>query len=223
MASTKAKTKATGTSTSRSRVFDDDALTPFSIGFTVRGVRSFFFNAANVDAYVAADERRRAGVKRLQKPDYEAKVWRHDGALAVPGNEFIKAMAEMARGLPDPTKSGAKSMRPIIPTALSAHEEFCPFFTRNGGGPEPITVWDQIDERLGRLGAKMGPIRRPKLEPGWATSITIDCIWPEVFAPADIVTLMTRAGQRGIGDATKIGMGRFVVVDVSEPFEISWT
>ena len=209
--------------TKEPRIFDDDALTPFSIHFTVRGVRTFFFNAPNVDAYVAADERRTAGIKRRQTPNYEEKVWREDEALAVPGSEFIKAMREMARGLPDPTKSGLKSMRPVIPTAFSAHEEFCPFVTRNGKGPEAVTDWDAVDERLGKLGSSMGPIRRPILHAGWVTSVTIDCVMPEVFSPADVATLMQRAGQRGIGDAVTIGMGRFVVVEVSEPLEISWT
>lgn len=204
-------------------VFTDDAITPFSIGFTVRGVKNFFFNAPNVDAYVASDERRKSGVKRIQETDYEAKVWRSDGGLVVPGNEFIKAMAEMARGLPDPTKSGARSMRPIIPTALSAHQEFCPFVHRNGKGTQAVEAWDVIDERLGRLGTKMGPIRRPILHAGWVTSVNIDCIWPEVFSPADVVVLMNRAGMRGIGDATRIGMGRYVVVEVAEPTEIAWT
>ena len=206
-----------------SRVFSNDAVTPYGIEFTVRGVRAFFFNAPNVDAYVAADERRKAGVKRLQEPDYEQKVWRDEGALAVEGSQFIKAMAEMARGVPDPTKSGAKSMRPIIPTAFSVKEEFCRFFTRNGHGPEPVESWDAIDMRLGRLGTSMGPIRRPVLHAGWTTNFTLLCIWPEVFSPADCVGLVTRAGQRGIGDAVRIGMGRFVVVEVSEPHEIAWT
>jgi len=208
------------------RVFDD-ALTPYSIYFTVRGVREFFFNAPNVDAYIRDDERRKAGIKRPPNPDFEEKVWRQDGALAVPGYEFIKAMKEMSRGLPDPTKSGAKSMRPIIPLALSAHEEFCSFMHYNGNGnegaTEPTETWDVVDERLGRLGTKMGPIRRPKLHPGWITSVTIDCTWPEVFSPADVTTLMNRAGQRGIGDGIAIGAGRFVVLAVSEPTEISWT
>src|SRR5262245_31427175 len=102
------------------RAFADDALTPYSVEFTVRGVRKFFFNAPNVDAYIAADERRKAGVKREKNDDPEGKVWRHDGSLAVPGHEFIKAITEIARAFPDPTKSGAKSMRPIISTALSA-------------------------------------------------------------------------------------------------------
>jgi hypothetical protein len=204
------------------KAFDDDALTPFGMGFTVRGVRSFFFNAPNVDAYIAADERRKAGIKRQHEPDYEDKVWRVDGALAVEGSQFIKAMAEMARGLPDPAKSGAKSMRPVIPTAFSVKEEFCPFVVRNGKGPEPVVEWDEIDMRLGRLGTSMGPVRRPILRAGWTTSFTLLCIWPEVFSPADAVQLVSRAGQRGIGDAVRIGMGRFVVVEVSEPHEIAW-
>jgi|SRR5215468_7782736 len=203
-----------------SNVFDD-AIIPYSLTFTVKGVKRFFFNAPNVDAYIRGDERRKAGVKRIEEPNFEEKVWRDDESLAVPGNEFIKAMSEMSRGLPDPTKSGAKSMRPIIPLAMSAHEEFCPFF-RFSDPPQPIKTWDDVDERLGRLGTKMGPIRRPILTPGWKTTVTIDVIWPEVFAPADIATLMNRAGQRGIGDATKIGYGRFVVVSVSTPEEISW-
>jgi hypothetical protein len=197
----------------------DDAVIPYSVSFTVKGVKRFFFNAPNVDAYIRGDERRKAGVKRLHEPDYEEKVWRDDGVLCVPGNEFIKAMSEMSRGLPDPTKSGARSMRPIVPLAMGAHEEFCHFANGNGG----LKAWDAIDERLGRLGTKMGPIRRPILLPGWETTVTIDVIWPEVFAPADIATLMTRAGQRGIGDATKIGYGRFIVLSVTEPSEISWT
>lgn len=215
---TATRTKPVETEFETHQVFDD-AVIPYSLTFTVRGVKRFFFNAPNVDAYIRGDERRKAGVKRIETPNFEEKVWREEGALAVPGNEFVKAMSEMSRGLPDPTKSGARSMRPIIPLAMSAHEEFCPFFDQDG---EEYESWDSIDERLGRLGTKMGPIRRPILWPGWKCAVSIDVIWPEVFAPADIVTLMTRAGQRGIGDATKIGYGRFVLVHTEEPTEISW-
>jgi len=197
----------------------DDAVIPYGVTFTVKGTKRFFFNAPNVDAYIRGDERRRAGVKRIEEPNYEEKVWRIDGSLAVPGNEFIKSMSEMSRGIPDPTKSGAKSARPIIPLAMGAHEEFCTF---SHDDETPYETWDAIDERLGKLGTKMGPIRRPILLPGWQTQVTIDVIWPEVFSPADMATLMNRAGMRGIGDATKIGYGRFVVVSVSPPQEISW-
>ena len=208
---TATKTRRTETET-ESGVFSDGVI-PYSVTFTVKGVKSFFFNAPNVDAYIRGDEARKAGVKRV-KEDFEEKVWRVDGSLAVPGNEFVKAMSEMSRGLPDPTGSGARSARPIIPLAMGAHEEFCAF--------EEAETWDAIDQRLGRLGTKMGPIRRPILMPGWKTTVTIDVIWPETYSPADVSTLMTRGGLRGIGDATKIGYGRFVVVHTSEPTEISW-
>lgn len=219
---TVARKKPVETELEEAKVFDD-AVIPYSVEFTVRGVRTFFFNAPNVDAYIRGDEARKAGIKRLREPDHEEKVWRQDDVLAVPGNEFIKAMSEMSRGLPDPAKSGAKSMRPIIPLAMSAHQEFVPFFHVNGKGEQPYPKWDDVDMRLVRLGTKMGPCRRPVLHPGWQARVNIDVIWPEIFAPADIHTLMTRGGQRGIGDATKIGYGRFIVVNASTPTEISWT
>jgi hypothetical protein len=203
----------------------DDALVPFSIGFRVKGVKHFFFNAPNVDAYVRGEGIRAAGVKtrRHNEINFEEKVWRNGDALAVPGNEFIKAMKEMARALPDPTKSGLRSMRPLIPTAMSTHEEFSVFTKQNGKGPVSVETWDAIDERLGKLGTKMGPIRRPILWAGWETEVRIDCVMPETFSPADVVTLFTRGGLRGIGDATVIGYGRYVVTRVDEPTEIAWT
>jgi len=208
-----------------SSLFSDDAFTPYSIEFTVRGVRQFFFNAPSVDAYEKADGDRKAGVKRdHSKKDFESMVWRVDDVLAVPGQEFVKAMADMARGFPDPTKSGAKSMRAVLPTALGAHETLCTFFTLDGKGQEvPYGTWDNIDKRLGRLGRTMAPIRRPILEPGWMVRVTIDCLWPEVFAPADVSKLFERGGMRGVGDATRIGYGRYLVVGNESPVEISWT
>ena len=135
----------------------------------------------------------------------------------------MKAIKDVGRGLPDPTKSGGKSLKSIATIAFNVEEEFCPFFTRNGKGAEPVLEWDAIDKRLGRLGRTMAPIRRPILNAGWSVSWTLNCMWPHIFSPADVVALAGWTGQRGVGDAVAIGMGRYVIVEVSEPHEISWT
>lgn len=202
------------------RAFADDAETPFTIGFEIRGVKKFFFNAGNVDEY---EKREAASKKKIRLPDNpEAKVWRDgDGNLCVPGNEVIKAMGTAARGRKDPTNSGHRSMRPVVPLAMQVHEEMCPFIDGKG---KPVRKWDDTDARLVRYNNKsMAPTRRPTLDAGWRLGFSIDVTWPEIFAPADVATLVARAGMIGIGDATTIGYGKFIVVRVEEPTEIRWT
>lgn len=204
-------------------MFTDDFETPYQISFRVRGVKAFFFNMPNVDEYERRDTAPK-GRGRTQK-DPETMVWRGEaGALAMPGDHFIKAMAEAARGYPDPTKSGHRSMKPVVRKAMSAHEDLCTFVHRNGRGESLVKNWDAIDKRLGRYGSNtMAPVRRPILEAGWETVVSIDVNWPAIFAPADIVRLMNMAGNQGVGDAIGIGYGRFVVVKVDDPTEVSWT
>jgi hypothetical protein len=199
----------------------DEGIAPYQIGFTVRGVKSFFFNAPRVDGPSWDQD----APKTKAKENLEIKVWRDDGGrLALPGYEFVKAIADAARGFPDPTKSGHKSMRPVVTKAMAAHEELVPFFASNGRGRSFVKQWDDVDARLARFGNnRMGPQRRPILRAGWQVAVSIDVTWPEIFAPADIAVLMSRAGLLGVGDARTLGMGRFVVVATEPPREISWS
>jgi hypothetical protein len=188
---------------------------PYVIGFTVRGTRSFFFNRYDVDEFYEVDASPKGSKVRRDK-DPMRLVWRDEvGDLCVPSTDFHKAVTEAGRYMPDVTATGRRSARPEVQRALIPVEELCSF-----GVDEPSA----IDVRPTRLknGATI-PKARPILVPGWETSIHLEVALPEFFTPARVVELMGRAGRvMGIGDATAIGFGRFVITSIDAPREIQW-
>lgn len=207
---------ASGTVVKEGAVFEG-AATPYQIGFRVKGVRDFLFSKPDLSVFDKGNQ------KTKPRDDYEKMVWRLGEQLAVPSNAFLKALSTAARGFNDPTKSGHKSMTPVVPIAMQPAEELCGFVHRNGRGDIAVTEWDSIDERIAKLRATMGPARRPKLLAGWETTVHLNVVWAHIFAPADVASLMNWAGGVGIGDGIKIGFGRFVVTKIEDPVEIAWT
>lgn len=204
------KTKATGTNGTAPHPD-----TPYSIGFQVRGTRSFFFNRYDVDEFFELDAAPKGSKLRRDK-DPMRLVWRaDDGTLAVQSLDFLKAMREAGRYMPDVTATGRKSAMPEVPRALVPVEELCSF------GVDDVDAIDVRPVKM-RSGSKV-PKARPILTPGWETSVHFEVMLPEFFWPSRVVELMVRAGRvLGIGDGTTIGYGRFLVVNVEAPREIEW-
>jgi hypothetical protein len=184
---------------------------PYVIGFTVRGTRSLFFNRYDIEGFYEKDSAAK-GSKVRRTENLEALPWRDDdGKLCLPSTEFHKALTEVGRYLPDVTHTGRRSARPEVQRALIPVEEFCPL-----GVSEYIR-----DVRAVRYNGATVPKARPILAPGWETSVHIEVVLPEFFTPSLVIELMARAGRvYGVGDATAIGYGRFVVTAVEEPKEV---
>jgi hypothetical protein len=189
--------------------------TPYTLGFTVKGVKPFFFNRYDVDGFYVSDSSP-PGSRARREHNPETLVWRNGaGELALPALEFHKALSAAGRYMKDPSGTGRKSAKPFLGEALVPDEELCSF---------GVTEWDEIDVRPVRLkNGSVIPKARPILVPGWSVSVHISVTMPELLSPAQVAQLMTRAGQcRGLGDGATIGYGRFVVVKVSEPAELAW-
>jgi hypothetical protein len=190
--------------------------TPYTVGFTVKGVKRFFFNRYDVDDFYAKDESP-PGSRKRREHNPESLVWRVDtGELAVPALDFHKALLAAGRYMKDPSATGRRSSKPFLAEALVPDEELCSF---------GVKAWDEVDVRPTRLkNGSVIPKARPTLLPGWVSTVHISVTMPELLAPSTLSQLMTRAGQcRGIGDGSTIGYGRFVVVQVTEPAELAWS
>jgi hypothetical protein len=190
--------------------------TPYTIGFEVRGVKTFFFNRYDVDEFYAKDDSP-PGSRKRKEHNPESLVWRTAaGELALPALDFHKALLAAGRYMKDPSSTGRRSSKPFLAEALVPDEDLCSF---------GVKVWDEIDVRPTRLkNGAVVPKARPVLLPGWRVVVHISVTMPELLAPATLAQLMVRAGQcRGVGDGSTIGYGRFVVVATEEPTEIAWT
>lgn len=196
-----------------------EVMTPYVIGFEVKGVRDFLFNAGSVENFDAPA----GGGRRLKielEKDLERKVWRDGtGALALPGHQFVKAIKMASRGMND-VLSPRASLANQIEMYLSEREVFYPFLADSG---RPIKTWDYQHDAIVKNGNNsMGPRRRPALNAGWQTEFWLSVTLPEAISPAMVTQLVHRAGLFGVGDGIKIGYGKYVVTRVHDPEDLVW-
>ena len=182
---------------------------PYTLTFQVRGITPFLFNRfADLEGYAAegeVSEKRKPRKKEVR--DYEEMVWRTDkGELGVPVQNMIAAIIEAGRWFKSPLsgQGGAgRTLREALTT--TDPDAVASFGTKN---------WDCIDFRLARNGdvkRSPKPTYRPRLEKGWGLEIHLGVLLPEVYGPAKLLEIISRAGTTsGVGDGRKLGFGRFV-------------
>lgn len=188
---------------------------PYSMTFTVRGVRWYFFSRPDVNEF-EKKENAAPGSRLRKETDPETLVWRNeDGQLCCPGSQFKQAMLVAARYLPDVTKTGRKSLQTTFGEVVNVADELCTF---------GVKKWDDVDTRLVKYrNGAFGPRRRPVLYEGWETSCTVQVSEPQVVSPGTIAIIMQKAGlARGLGDNAKWGYGRFVVSEIGDPENLIW-
>lgn len=206
-------------------VEEEDVLTarfgdeePFTLEVGLRGVTPLLFNRMDIEAY---DQENPIGGKKRprNRPSYESMVWRYDdGRLALPTINVVRSMIAAGRYYRSPISTNPRhSASSTLTEAMAPATEYTPF----GLNQEDEPTWDAIDFRLARHGdAKRTPkpTYRPRLEPGWilgpeqGQGVQIIVQLPELYSPAKLLEILTRAGQLcGIGDGRKLGFGRFTI------------
>jgi hypothetical protein len=190
---------------------------PYTIRLQLRGVSPLLFNRMDIEAY---DAESGPGKKRKPRarPEYESMVWRDDkGNLAIPTANIVASICGAGKYFASPI-AGNGSATPTLRDALMAATELSSF---------GVTDWDCIDFRQARHGDIKGtpkPTYRPRLNPGWHVEAWITITIPELYGPARLLEIVSRAGSvMGIGDGRRIGMGRYVTdghtVDDGLPWE----
>lgn len=190
---------------------------PYTMRLRLRGVMPLLFNRMDIEAY---DAEGGPGKKRKPRarPEYESMVWRgDDGKLAIPTANVIASIVEAGRYFASPIASSGGATT-TLRDALVAATELSSF---------GVDSWDCIDFRQARFGDRNRnpkPTYRPRLEPGWTVEAHITVVLPELYGPARLLEIVSRAGSVcGIGDGRKIGMGRYVTdgheVDSGLPWE----
>ncbi len=174
---------------------------PYTVTFTLRGLRPFLFNALHT---YAEEDPGEAKSPRTPPKDYEAMVWRNDGGeLALPVANVIASIAHAGRYFKTPIgRTG--SAKTTLQEAMVPSSDDATFSVKD---------WDAVDFQIARYAGKSRapkPTWRPRLEKGWALTGSFSVITPELYGPARLLELITHAGRVcGIGDGRKIGYGRF--------------
>jgi hypothetical protein len=178
---------------------------PYTMTLRVRGVTPLLFNRMDIEAY---DQEAGPGAKRKPRarPEYESMVWRaEDGTLAMPTRNLIGSIVAAGRYYKSPI-AGNGSATPTLREALVPTEEL---------GTFGVETWDVVDFRQAKHGDMKGtpkPTYRPRLEVGWLYAAPLSVVTPELYGPAKLLEIVSRAGAvMGLGDGRKIGFGRYVI------------
>lgn len=174
---------------------------PYTVTFSLRGLRPFLFNALHTYTEEDAGE---AKTPRKPPKDYEQMVWRtDDGELALPIAHVIASIAHAGRYFKSPI-ARAGSAKTTLQEAMVPGVEDASF---------GIKDWDAVDFQIARYAGRSRapkPTWRPRLEKGWTLTGTFSVITPELYGPAKMLELLTHAGRVcGVGDGRKLGFGRF--------------
>lgn len=185
---------------------------PYTMTLRLRGVTPFLFNRMDIEAY---DREEGPGSKRKPRtrPEYESMVWRDDsGHLAYPVRSVIASIGRAGKYFKSPIASNGSATPTLFEALVPGQED----------GSFGVDKWDAIDFRKanhGDIKRTPKPTYRPRLEIGWLWVGTVSITVPELYGPAKLMEIITRAGTvMGIGDGRKIGFGRYVLdgTDLSE-------
>jgi hypothetical protein len=190
----------------------------YTIELQLRGVRPLLFNKfANLEGYAEEPSAPKRKPRERELRDYEAMIWRNDeGELALPCENVIASIVGGARYFRSPISNNG-SARNTLQEGLVPVSEF---------GSFGVSEWDCIDFRLCRnsdIKRSPKPTWRPRLEKGWLLTASVGVTAPELYGPANIAEIVTRAGVAvGLGDGRRIGMGRFVLAGLEVSEGIPW-
>lgn len=189
---------------------------PYTMTLRVRGVTPFLFNRMDIEAY---DSEGGPAAKRKprSRPEYETMVWRgDDGNLGLPVPNMVGSICAAGKYFRSPI-AGNGSATPTLREALVPAQEM---------GSFGVECWDVIDFRHARYGDRKGtpkPTYRPRLEIGWLLETCFSVTIPELYGPAKLLEIISRAGSvMGVGDGRKIGFGRYVIDGYDVADELPW-
>lgn len=191
---------------------------PYTLTLRLRGVTPFFFNKfADLEGYAEARVAPKRKPREGEQTDYEAMVWRtDDGKLGLPTQNVIASLVAAGKFFKSPIASSGGATT-TLREALIPADEMASF---------DVSEWDCIDFRLARNGdmkRSPKPTWRPRLEKGWLLTAQIGVVLPELYGPAKLLEIVSRAGTTsGLGDGRKIGFGRFVPDGVDSHEGLPW-
>jgi hypothetical protein len=177
---------------------------PYHVRFTLEGTRDLIMNHYNPE-YIREKENAPKGssLKKLDRP--EALVMRaEDGSLAWHTEGMRMAMCVAAQKQRDPSSPRA-SARGLYESGIAPVEEVVSLGVQD---------WDYLDERRARHSSSYITKIRPALYKGWRLSAMFEVSMPEYITPQQFLGTLIQAGRFvGLGDARKLGYGRFLVTN----------
>jgi hypothetical protein len=148
-----------------------------------------------------------AGTKKPRsRTDYEDMVWRdEDGHLALPIANVRGSITAAGKYYKSPL-GGNGGATTTLREGIVCNAEL---------GSFGVEEWDCIDFRKANYGNRQRtpkPTYRPRLEIGWLVSAPLMVTTPELYGPAKLLEIVSKAGAvMGVGDGRKIGFGRYVI------------
>lgn len=191
---------------------------PYTMELTLRGTTPFLFNHfVDLEAYAEADPGAKKKPREKTIHDYEAMVERDEaGELAVSTQNVLACIVSAGKYFKSPISGNGGATTTLRESLVPAHD-----YASFG-----VKEWDCIDFRLARNGdikRSPKPTWRPRLEKGWLLTAFVGVTAPEIYGPARLLEVLTRAGvSSGIGDGRKIGFGRFVIGSHSMEEGLPW-
>jgi hypothetical protein len=178
---------------------------PYTMRVALRGVSPLLFNRMDIEAY---DQEGGPASKRKPRarPEYESMVWRdEEGNLAIPTANVVGSICSAGKYFRSPIASNGSATN-TLREAIVPVTEFATF---------GVKTWDVIDFRHARFGDQKRtpkPTYRPRLEIGWHCEAVLTVVVPELYGPARLLEIISRAGAvMGLSDGRKIGFGRYVL------------
>jgi hypothetical protein len=182
---------------------------PYTVTVRLRGVTPLLFNKfADLDGYAEARVAPKRKPREKEVLDYDAMVWRtDDGQLGIPVQNVIASLVGAARYFKSPIASSGGATT-TLREALVPADEIASF---------GVDAWDCIDFRLARNGdikRSPKPTWRPRLEKGWLLTADIGVVLPELYGPAKLMEIISRAGTTsGLGDGRRFVPDGFDIAD----------
>ena len=179
---------------------------PYVATVTLQGSSALLFHRWCCES-VEAKAKAAKGSAAKKQDNVESYVWRcPDGTIGIPGEYLRGAIcgpAGAAKFRQDP-RSSRKSALDLYKAAIVALTDVASLGS---------TDWDYLDQRRVTV-QRAGVTRvRPAFLPGWSATFDLQCLLPEYCAPADLLDVITKAGQLvGIGDFRPT-FGRFQVTN----------
>lgn len=179
---------------------------PYMATVDLEGTSALLFHRWQCES-VAAKAAAAKGSAAKKTDDIESYVWRcHDGTIGLPGEYLRGAIcgpAGAAKYRQDP-RSPRKSALDLYKAAVVSLTDVASLGAKD---------WDYLDQRRVTV-QRQGVTRvRPAFLPGWHATFDLQVLLPEYVSSADLLDVITKAGQLvGVGDFRPT-FGRFQVTN----------
>jgi hypothetical protein len=175
---------------------------PYVASVRVIGSSALLFHAWSNEA-VAEKAAAKKGSSAKKTDNVESYVYRNEeGQICLPGRYLVGSLTDARNGAAkyrqDP-RSPRKSALDLYRAGVVALTILAPITAAGADGP--ASDWDYLDRQRVTVQRSAITRERPAFHAGWSADVQLMVLTPEYIAPADLLDVLTKAGQLvGVGD-----------------------